>query len=1598
MKSALFCGKLLLTVFIVLITTVTKAQPRAAFSADTTKGCEPLVVFFTDRSTGNPTSWQWDLGNGNTSSQQNPATTYLTPGTYTVRLLVSNGAGSNAITKTGYITVYSKPVVDFDASQTGGCFPLPVRFTDKTNAGNSTIASWLWDFGDGEIDSVKNPSHIYGAIGNYNVSLQVKNIYGCTNTLTKPSFIQINSGVMAAFSATAPDNCRPPASVSFINQSTGIGALSYQWDFGDGQVSTAANPSHTYATPGPFTITLIAKNNDGCADTLIKQGAVGLGAVTAGFSIVNPVCPGAAIAFTNTSNPAPTRAHWDFGDSTTSLQINPVKAFAAAGVYPVKLVSDFGTCRDSITLPVTVLQKPAADFSATNNHGCKAPLTVPMNAIPANAASYKWLSGDGQTATGRNPVFTYLLPGVFDVTLMVTNSSGCTDTITKKRFTDIRRPQVILTNLPQQGCVPYNFQPGFSILTNDSITSYSWDFGDGHTATGASPVNIYTDSGTYTVKLVYTTASGCTDSTIVNKAVRVGNIPNPALDASPRISCAFQSIQFTDKSTGGIDSLFWQFGDGASSNARNPLHAYSDTGYFSITLDVTSNGCTNKITLPDFIYIRPPVARFADSSVCADRFTRWFMDESIGALSWSWDFGDGHTDNVPNPRHTYTAPGNYTVSLTVRNNSCEHSTQRIVKIIREKAGFSASDAVICRKSAVIFTGDGFNMQNIVSYNWDFGDGINLSAGNSITHNYQLAGKYSPQLIITDLNGCCDTLLKSLFVEADGPTAGFNISVPAACTNALVALTDTSVSDGTHPLAKWIWAYGDGSSDTLSAPPFEHRYNTAGLYTVTLTVTDSKGCTDTFTQFNPVLISKPAPLFSSPDTLSCVNKAIQFVNLSASNTPSTYAWRFGDGQTSAAVNPLHNYTVEGRYDITLTVTDWYGCVDSIRKTQYTGIFNPQPAFSTSYSMAACPPLVVSFSNQSVHFVHYEWDFGDGTRSAANNPLHFYTFPGKYQAKLTVTSPGGCIDSSFQSIVIHGPTGSFTYNNAPGCNPDTIHFAGTANGKASFTWDFGDGAVISAGDSTITHTYTRIGSYLPKMILTDSAGCRVPVTGPITIKVYGVNAKFGSTQQVLCDSGQVTFIDSSQTNDPVTGYHWDWGDGLTDISRNPSHFYHATGHYQVQLIVITQLGCTDTARLAIPFRIVQSPLVSIAGDTGKCTPALLQFNANILRPDTSALQWRWDFDNGSGSLLQNPPAVSYAVTGTYSVQLVCINSSGCADTVLRTVQSYPMPLVKAGSDTVICLNKATTLQASGADQYNWQPATGLGCPNCATTQAAPLFNTTYYLAGETQYGCTGGDSIHIEVKKPFQLQVEVHSVCTGESRQLNAQGAELYLWTPATGLSNNQINNPIAQPMITTLYRVTGRDNHNCFFDTAWVPVVVYPFPTVELGQDIQVSAGDSVRLKPVLSADVTSIKWQPTTGLNCSTCFNPIAKPMQKTTYKAEVTNAGGCIARDNVTLFVFCNDANIFMPNTFSPNSDGKNNYFYPRGRGLYTIKTLRIFNRWGEVVFERQGFRANEEAAGWDGKHRRRPAPSDVYVYTIEVVCENGAQMLYGGNVMLLR
>ncbi len=1590
---------LFLAVFHTLFVLTAKSQLTPEFTATPLSGCAPLVVNFTDQSTGSPTQWKWDLGNGTISFLQNPSVTYFNPGQYNIKLTVFNAAGDSAvITKSSYITIHALPTVAFIGTPLTGCPPVPVTFTDQSTPGSGTLASWQWDFGDGFFSTAQNPSHIYTGTGNYNVTLRLVNSFGCSKVLSKAQYISINNPVNADFSQSAVTSCTAPFTVNFQNLTTGGGTITHLWNFGDGSTSTQTNPSHIYSAAGSYTVQLISVNNSGCSDTIIKTTLVNIGAFNAAVSNPPAVCLGANATFTNTSVPAPLSAVWDMGDGTVINNINANHIYTTPGVYNITMIADFGGCFDTAFSSITVNANPVANFTAVNTSACKPPLTVTFTNTSIGGVAYIWNFGYGNTSTQRNPVHTYTTSGSFTVTLTVTNANGCVTTLVMPDFVRIIAPRAVINNLPIAACAPITHTFSANITSVDPVVSYEWDFGDGTTSTLANPVHTF-PAGIYNIRLIITTAGGCTDTAIVNSGIIATVKPTPGFVANPRDVCAEMPVFFTDTSSGTITNWLWLFGDGGSSTEQNPTHTYVDTGYFDITLIICNGGCCDTLVIPNYIHILPPIAIFDVGFDCSRYNERVFTDQSIGADEWNWNFGDGTTSTQQNPTHIYAASGTYTVSLTVRNftTGCTYTTTSIVRVMFERANFTVSDSALCRNAPILFTAIGNNVNDVATFEWDFGDGT-TATGITATHSYSISGSYTAQLIITDLLGCKDTLIKPLFIKIFGPTANFTPGVTGSCLLSAIPFTDNSTSDGINPISTWIWNYGDGISDTLTAPPFSHNYAAAGNYLISLKVTDSFGCSDSITLQTPLVISKPVADFATVDTFACPTVGIHFTN--ASTGPNlSYIWDFGDGNTSTATAPVHIYAADGLYTIKLFISDQYGCTDSLIRPQYIRIVSPVASFLLSDSLSTCPPLFAEFNNTSQNYIAVNWDFGDGTSTSSDNPSHFYNVPGTYIARLTITSPGGCTSVVQKTIVVRGPKGSFTYNPLSGCKPLTVNFAASTQDRLSFIWDFNDGTTNSTTDSLLTYTYTRPGKYLPRMILVDAAGCVVPILGTDSITVNGVDANFGFINQTICDASPVTFTDSSKSTEIISTYAWHFGDGVTSSVQHPIHYYATPGNYTPQLIVTTQSGCRDTMQSPVNVKVVASPQAEINSSPDGCTELNVTFNGNIVVQDTSAVTWSWNLGNGNFSNLQNPPTQLYNVAGTYPITLVVTNSSGCKDTVNTSVNAFSIPKINAGIDTLVCLGKSISLTAQGASSYVWTPSAGLSCSNCPNPLASPDTLTKYCVRGITPEGCTSTDTVIVGVQQPFAIQNSLgDTMCIGGTARLFATGADSYIWSPVTGLNSAVIASPLARPNTTTTYRVIGTDKYSCFADTGYVTVRVFPLPTVYAGNDTTINIGKSVELTPVVSNDVDKILWSPAQTIIRYNLPSVTVKPFETTEYTVEVRNEGGCINRDKVVVHVICNGSNIYLPNTFSPNGDGANDIFYPRGSGLFTIKTLRIFSRWGEVMYEKNNFKANDASAGWNGTFKGALLTPDVYVYTVDVICDNSTVLTLKGNVALIQ
>ncbi len=977
---------------------------------------------------------------------------------------------------------------------------------------------------------------------------------------------------------------------------------------------------------------------------------------------------------------------------------------------------------------------------------------------------------------------------------------------------------------------------------------------------------------------------------------------------------------------------------------------------------------------------------------------------NIGLFTYHWDFGNGQTSTQqqpgtitfnPNPTHYDTV---YNVSLQIFS-ICDIIT--VVKTVRVKskprALFTPSATTGCSPMNITFYNTSAGNNN--TYYWDLGDGTTYTttSNDPVHHVYHtgIVDTFTVQLVAVNECGA-DTIAYDIIVSPNTIDLLFAVNGPqnSGCAPHTVSFINNTVGAST-----FSWDFGDGNilSTTEGVDTVDHVYLVPGIYNVSLTAQNS--CSDTTAQMVITVYPKPDADFTASSYTICQGLQVNFTNNSSGGT--SYVWTFGDGNTSTLVNPVHTYVNPGIYTVKLLVYSANApgsvCVDSTEQ-QIQVTSQAEGSFSMDPSNAPCAPLTVTFANQNLPSVTASWDFGDGTTGSGNNTTHTYTLPGSYTVTLTVTVPGGCTYISTQVVTVNGPQGSLAYTSGYHCSPNTVRLEATGTGYTDITWDFGDGQTLTTTQLVVFHQYQNPGVYLPSVSFNNAAGCIFPVNGTDSIRIDKVDAGFTTSISQVCGNTRVIFTDTSHIFYGISNVQWNFGDGQTGSGSQVTHDYTASGTYPVQMIITGNSGCADTIELQLVVQVNTIPDVQISGPSTACTGEPVIFTGQVTSIDPVGIL-DWSISNGvtaTGADLN----YTFATSGIFTIRFIAGTTSGCYDTTYHNITVNPSPIVTASADGTICLGNNVPLNAAGALNYQWAPSAGLSCTTCPDPVATPTITTPYTVTGTNSFGCSDIEEVIITVIQPLNMTVSPSdSICIGESLQLVASGAATYQWSPAAGLSATDISNPVATPQQTTIYRVVGYDGFNCFTDTAFVLVGVGQYPTIDLGPDLTLATGTIHPLNStVTNGPVGTWMWTPSTDLSCNTCPLPSAFIKKDITYIVNIENVYGCAASDTINIKVFCEESQVFIPNAFTPDGDGINDILMVRGKGIVSVRSFRIFNRWGEVVFEKANFAPNLPAFGWDGRIKGVVGPPDVFVYTADVVCENGQSFIYKGNVSILK
>jgi gliding motility-associated-like protein len=827
-------------------TVYTHPVPDADFKIDFPKQCVSGNFFtYTNNSSiaNGSMTYAWDLGNGTTSNTAiDTSCIYFTAGTYPVTLVAISDSGCTD-TMVKNIEVVTNSVVDFTTNDTAQCLVgNSFVFTDQSLMCNPVIqVSWDLD-GDGTFgDSINQVqvTHVFTTPGNYQVGLKLQTTTG-TDSIYKNMYVYATPA--AAFTITSDSGqCLNGNTFTFANNSVlgGPGSISYLWNYGDGDTSSATNPpAHTYGTDAVFSVKLLATSDMGCVDS-VEHDATIYPQPNVDFTFTDSAaCLSDTFYVTNSSsipNPWIMTYNWDFGDGATDNSQDSKHKYALGGNYNVKLIatSDSG-CSDSVTKTAYVYSKSIARFNTNDTDQCLSGNSFQFinNSISCSPSVLVEWDFDGDhiaDATGDTANYSFTTDGVFSVGMRLFTTSD-TDSISYNMTVYEDAVAAYSVNDSTQVISSNNF-----IFTNTSTPAgsvYYWDFADGDTTALANPSHVYAAVGTYAVKLIVTTANGCMDSLsqnmYVNSPLFMGYIAMEVCDGD--------SMTFIDTTYSGspILSVDWDMNnDNVFNEASGDTvkYLFPNYGTYSVGMMVTTT--TSVDTLYKNVVVNEvPVVDFSFSESCQGASTSLFDQSTLmqdTAFRYYWDFdNDGVPDDSNmNTTHTFATAGvNLVGHALVTTKGCYAIAVKSVQVnFQPNADFSFANN--CVGDSTLFINNTIILNDtVINYLWDYGDGTDAIIKDNHKHYFTLDGTYAVRLITLSNKGCRDTVTKSVTIH---PKPVLNLLFSGDTTFYQGQSVTVTASPG--PYDSIFWSNGVTTADAT--------FNTDGTYSVR--VVDANNC-------------------------------------------------------------------------------------------------------------------------------------------------------------------------------------------------------------------------------------------------------------------------------------------------------------------------------------------------------------------------------------------------------------------------------------------------------------------------------------------------------------------------------------------------------------------------------------------------------------------------------------------------------------------------------------------------------------------------------------------------------------------------------------
>ena len=1286
--------------------------PVVNFTADKVTGCPPLLVKFTSTSLHGDSdiiNTYWDFRNGDYKEGTSVQYSYKSTGMFDVILKVTDKNGCYSFFESDkLITVSDKPKINFAATDTFACSPpLNVTFTNSSTGSSDLI--YKWDFGNGKTSTDLSNSSVYSTAGSFGVKLKATDKVGCSDSLTKLSYINIGypKGTLTVYDAknkTIDQSYICDGTYKFVYSNGNL--PDYKWIITEGTNITSIT--------GRNTLTYQVKGS-GLIDVKLVYGK-------------NSFC-------------------------TDSISVSYLKSYIKADFSMDSNIS----CSIPMLVTLKNLSQNANIFSwylsgKLISNDKNTVYTITKKDLPAE--TYQQLY--------NHEINTVKLP----VKVVISNSGVCFDSLAN----DVTIVLPVARFMPDKvsGCVPLQVSFADSSKSLFRIDSYTYKIGkDSAVATSKLPVNYtFTKPGVYNISEIIKSGN-CIDT---SQTVRIiaGDKLKPDFTVSPGEVCNSGNIHLIGNTSNNSLPGIWRFRSRGlfdlnfTHRPDTIITVDSDSaGLKDVSLKLDYNGCISDTIKHNIFKIKGPVGNFSEHFRCDSSLVYQFKSGLNPVTSLKWNIDTAVVNNSDSVKYHFPSRGDYTIKLTASDivSGCIMTRTKIIKVRRVKAEFTLNDTIFCAGDSVLMNASSSRDYINTCYNegflWNFGDDSPPRRTFLTTYNhiYTSKGRDTVKLVVIADNGCKDSIRKVVHISK--PSGSFSVDKTSGCVPDMKVNFKNTSTDTT--IVNWTWNFGDLISDNSNRTNVGHTYSSTRqrTYYPSLTVYDAYQCSSSSSI--PVHLIETNNDFQANDNAICIGQTVTFTPVD-SNLNNLF-WDFGDGTTSGSASS-HTYNKAGQFSVSLSATK-SGCSNTLNKTNYISVEKADANFTASDTVFLCFPDTVRFiHNNSIGSpaVDYLWNFDSHvlTNRSSNDVKYTFTRSGNFLTQLTVKTLNGCQANKSKHILINGPYAVISVSPLKLCYSDAVNFRmDSVKNMNQWKWLFGDGSTSTI--NPVTHKYTSRGKIVPSIQMINGTCNAIRVLD--TLSISRVQALFDTSDSTLthCYGVKLNFVNKSKYSDS-----WSWAidNIITSTEFNITNIlFSKAGDYNVRLVVKETSGCTDT--LVKKYSVIANPVFTIDGDSIVCAgnkSVTLSVNKN------AGKNIKWTPATGLNSTTLFTVTARPSTATTYTVLVT--NSYGCSASKSKKIMvNQPFELSRSPlADTSIYIGEKIQLiiqSSSDSVSYLWSPNSNISCIKCNNPWVSPAKTITYKV--ETKNGCFDFlENFNVEVIKDFYLEAPSAFTPNGDSK--------------------------------------------------------------------------------------------------------------------------------------------------------------------------------------------------------------------------------------------